>query len=690
MAVLVALQLPDSTVTANTCLAKQPDCPSSSRSMQAASGLREAVPGEIWITRPDITLDPTRPRLRPAAVLTDTTPPAAPTGLTATAELFGVNAAWQPAGPHSFVYAIGTGSTESTEADLRWWQSTATDTRIRSALPLTAGMQVYVAVRAVNAAGVYSPIVRAGPLSVRALTVGEPSNTLTYTLALSGLLPNGNPGPGFEPAFATSLNDFLRRMLPVLRDLYGPPSVSYRVRIVRNQRMVNSAIFYPETDEIHVGDSVTYQLLTHELVHAWRNDRLLSSDSVWAYDVTLSAFEEGFAQAVAYAAMTEFARRHADFPLASRIYFSSHEWDYDFQNIPQLATHDFWSDSGGTRLYWVRYEMAAAAMAKIERTRPGFYRAFNTEYYRQLNATPTVTATRALIVDIIASLVPSVEGVPTRAWIDRQHVLAAQVTPGPKAYQNVQHYPGPEYYLFTRVWNYDTFTNGSDWARPDGAGGWLYYNRNGSTGLSTLRNATGQVVATRTLQISPTVNPPTLFAFGRDTLDVSTAASHMPWPGGDGRNFITNVLPLQLYRMETRFVSASRDVSHTQYAVIGQPLRATTGVWGGVIGANTGVISLTHSAVTGTLVLSVTHGAFWGKPVWSSIPNPATNSIDTLPGTVYVTLTLPSGVTYVDARTFDLGSWNGNQAFLFDVNQMRRIWAPGSRRVFMPALYQER
>ena len=66
-------------------------------------------------------------------------------------------------------------------------------------------------------------------------------------------------------------------MLPVLYDLYGPPSTTYTVTVVRDLRYTSSAVFFPSTDEMHLGDTLTYQLLTHEMVHAWRRDEVLSS-----------------------------------------------------------------------------------------------------------------------------------------------------------------------------------------------------------------------------------------------------------------------------------------------------------------------------------------------------------------------------------------------------------------------------
>ena len=46
---------------------------------------------------------------------------------------------------------------------------------------------------------------------------------------------------------------FLDKMMPVLHDLYGPPSTPYTVTLIRDLRYTNSAIFFPSTDEIHLG-----------------------------------------------------------------------------------------------------------------------------------------------------------------------------------------------------------------------------------------------------------------------------------------------------------------------------------------------------------------------------------------------------------------------------------------------------
>ena len=173
------------------------------------------------------------------------------------------------------------------------------------------------------------------------------------------------------------MTTFFNKIYPILTAIYGPPADSYTVTAVRDLRYTSSNIFIPSLDEIHMSDAFYPQLFTHELVHAFRNDRLLSSDANWNFDSTLSPFEESFAQAVSYDAMNAYVAAYPNDTLVpgTSLFGSSNDWDYDFQNVPELRGTDFWSEGGATGLYWTKYEMGAAAMRKIELESPGFYQA---------------------------------------------------------------------------------------------------------------------------------------------------------------------------------------------------------------------------------------------------------------------------------------------------------------------------
>ena len=95
-------------------------------------------------------------------------------------------------------------------------------------------------------------------------------------------------------------------------------------------------------DEIRMDDTFSPQLLTHELLHAYRSDFLLAIDPAWNYDPTLSGFEESFAHGVSYEAMNSYVTTYPTDPVvpASGLWGSSMEWDYDVQNAPELRGTD--------------------------------------------------------------------------------------------------------------------------------------------------------------------------------------------------------------------------------------------------------------------------------------------------------------------------------------------------------------
>ncbi|HQQ77946.1 MAG TPA: immunoglobulin domain-containing protein [Thermoanaerobaculia bacterium] len=553
------------------------------------------------------------------------------------------------------------------------WVETAAAQSVPAALPALREAQigeVWISQPTVAPASEAAAVPAAVGASARVF--GEAGNQITFSFAPTGFASDGTAAAGWPPEKAAALSGFMNLMLPVLRDLYGPPATTYTVKVVRDLRYTASAVFFPSTDEIHAGDGVTYQLLTHELVHAFRRDRILSSGPQWQFDPTLSGFEEGFAQAVSYEAMTEFARRNPSFGLAQRVYQSSNEWDYDFQNVPELRTRDFWSDSGGMLLYWTRYEMAAAAIEKIEREHPGFHRGFNAEYFRRLNADPGLTPSRDLVKDIVRTVAPTIEGRPAALWIDQQYIFDCADHPGRKIWLSTQHYPAPaDYFIFNRVFFYETFPNGSDWATPNAAGGYDYYHLNGAAGTAALHAGNGSVVWQSALRITPSENPPSFYGFGNDNVDLTTQATNLPWPGGDPSRFATG-LPFDLYRLNVQFTSGTT-VSSDSWRVIGSPIRNAAGVFGGVVGANGGTITLKHRNHAAEPPVPVVSGVFWATPSWASLPHPETASVDTDPGVVDVTYVDAAGNTYTDVRTIGYGSAHGDQTFLFDISRMNAV-----------------
>ena len=133
---------------------------------------------------------------------------------------------------------------------------------------------------------------------------------------------------------------------PIIREIYGPPANNINISLVQGGCDNDLNIYLKGSNEIQLiakknnyGDFAHPRLLIHELVHAYRDNVVLTSDSEWRFDPTLSGFEEGMAEAVAIIVMDEIVKRHPTFfkspQLSSKWNHAknmSHEWDYDFQN----------------------------------------------------------------------------------------------------------------------------------------------------------------------------------------------------------------------------------------------------------------------------------------------------------------------------------------------------------------------
>src|SRR5262249_16285330 len=157
-----------------------------------------------------------------------------------------------------------------------------------------------------------------------------------------------------------------------------------------------------------------------------------------------------------------------------------------------------------------------------------------------------------LIVDIMRTVVPTVEGVPTATWVDRQNVLFAQNVYGKKIFHRIQDYPATDLFAFQDVYFMETMSCGSEWTCWDGTK-WGYHDVNGATGTARLTDAVGNTVWSGNLQITPTQNPPDYFGFGYARKSLTTATTIDPWPGGTPDQYVMNLRTLGLYSFQTTF-----------------------------------------------------------------------------------------------------------------------------------------
>lgn len=257
-------------------------------------------------------------------------------------------------------------------------------------------------------------------------SLGAKTNKLTIKYAsqagLGGTLP-------WSKEQIERLEYFTARMIPIIHEVYGPSARDYTVTLARNPSL-QSAIFFSHSNEIHLGDLWNPQLLTHELVHAYRDNVMLSSDANWRYDSTLSAFEEGFAEAVSYECMNRYNQEYPKDPYVNTdfIWTSNRIFDYASFNVTELTSQqNFHPERGAMYLSGLRYSMANEAICRIAQDRPDFYKRFNHEWYLRLKENPQLCSSRYLVTEIIRKISPLIEGMDASEWLNRQHIFSCRV-----------------------------------------------------------------------------------------------------------------------------------------------------------------------------------------------------------------------------------------------------------------------
>lgn len=425
----------------------------------------------------------------------------------------------------SLSYAIGTDpSSNMGMGNLIYWQSLRLGSRKtlsyslpeiqQSGQPASAtfdeGVDFYISL---SVDGVVETF---GPYQIYWEDLGNPANQLQVNFATDWSLDydgasviNSN---GFTAGEVSIVQDFCDKMIPIMKEIYGPPSHDYEVTFVKNANLTSTNVFFGGPNEIHVGSGayeLDHRLLTHEMIHAFHDNVACSSNDIWHYDPKLSGFEEGFAEGVAFECMTRFNELYPGYlPIEDRVRWNGEgsmefEWDYDFQNHRQITTEDYWSSDQGTGSHWLRYGMGAAAMRKIKVENSGAFRLFNLEYYARMNADHALLPTRTLMVECFSSFLNEIERTPVAEWFDQQRIYDCSIDARKKVFMLSFH--GLSWMNFdidNRIFMVETGVQGYEWSWDinDGAGNLLerwYHQTNNIPGTFSIYNSANNLVVSQ-------------------------------------------------------------------------------------------------------------------------------------------------------------------------------------------------
>ena len=306
--------------------------------------------------------------------------------------------------------------------------------------------------------------------------LGNSTNNLTVNIETN--YGAGGFGP-FATWQVTKMLDFYNLVNPIIKDIYGPPSRNHSVNVVNDAFAQGVNIYYNGSNQISStfvlngdGDLDQPRLMIHELIHAYRDNVILSSNDAWHYEPELSGFEEGMAEAMAIIVMDKFIELYPSFFAGDE--FKVHwnhargmpfSWDYDFQNHEQIRNKDYFSADIATGGHWIRYGMGATAFQKMYTEDNDIFKKFNAEYYSRLNADHTLLPSRDLFIDIFETISTEVERTPIKQWINEQKILDCNVEPEKKVFMLT--FSGLSWDSFTqdnRIFFLETHENNKEWA----------------------------------------------------------------------------------------------------------------------------------------------------------------------------------------------------------------------------------
>ena len=227
---------------------------------------------------------------------------------------------------------------------------------------------------------------------------------------------------GWTAAEQQVLSGYITTAYPVMESVYGPPSHSFTVTIVKDTTPNPFGGSYnASTNQIRIPPVADLTRDTYVLASLIL--RAFHDDLMFAFD----AWETGFARAAALVVQMQ-VRPDFDPTVDVSPYLLPL---YELFNQPALGNSTFFPASGYLGMAFWRIAMAQAAWLKVYPENPNFFRAFNAAYYA---AAPPPSADLSALKQIAAGIAPTVEGVAFSDWYRRQYVLDTSVSLGQKLF----------------------------------------------------------------------------------------------------------------------------------------------------------------------------------------------------------------------------------------------------------------
>ncbi|MFX0094649.1 MAG: hypothetical protein ACFFBD_23135, partial [Candidatus Hodarchaeota archaeon] len=247
-------------------------------------------------------------------------------------------------------------------------------------------------------------------IDVTGSVLGASTNRISYTFA------------NFSAENETKYREFLKRVWPIMYDRLGAPAENFNC-LIKNVGPMGFFMIVQDGREFWCDEVFIPRLIVHEFVHAWKGSYTITSDENWNYNNSLSGFEEGSAEGMAFEIIHEYIRSYPNDSASLQLlhwrpyqYWSSHTTYYDSIKYNRwTGAGDFWTHPSGV---YGRYSIAATTFQILVKKDPYFYKKMMQQYYERITTNSSWRSNRADHLDIWAEIVQQINGIETKLYLD--------------------------------------------------------------------------------------------------------------------------------------------------------------------------------------------------------------------------------------------------------------------------------
>jgi hypothetical protein len=248
----------------------------------------------------------------------------------------------------------------------------------------------------------------------------ETSNEITFTYNSPD-----HPWIGDE---LSQVKQRVDKLYPLIKAIYGEPAFNITVNIEKNPDAFYIGEYMPETKKIVLYNFDRYDVLCHEMIHAFHDEYNLKA-----------GLEEGMTRAVEDEVLKQIPDRYPP-GTSNPNEFHQHHYDvfYEALSKEKLGGNVHEDDVNGL----VKYELGGYAWAKMYYENPNFFINFNKEYYKACRLDKSIKDSENKIIGITAAVLPTVESTPTHIWFARQGCMDQTPPEGNFIYMRESSYAG--------------------------------------------------------------------------------------------------------------------------------------------------------------------------------------------------------------------------------------------------------